>query len=579
MGTGENEAEPPDGFKSMKTVSIITPTLNRRFYLKSTIESVVNQTFKDWEMVIVDDGSTDGTEKMVRECFGADSRIRFLKRKNARSGAGICRNEGFKASSGKYVIFLDSDDLLAPHCLEKRVRSMEEDPSLDFGVFYSNVFFEKPGDTKHVWNEFNEKDDLDRFTGFDIPWGSCSTVWSREAFERNGLWDENLPSWQDVELHVRALTGKSRYKKFPEIDSYYRISSPASIGTQSGSVTHLQARFYFFATVVRKLSAAGELSELRKKNLAKMITVSCALLKSNEKHFAAFRLALLGWRLRLYGKYSFKNFVFGNIDRGKIYFAETFYPFNPEIVKKRNSGRPVLYERRVYKAQLPVERFMVPLLKRKIESLISANPARVSSPRVLDAGCGGQPFRSFLESRDYVYTGIDATQQGNVDIVCQLDQPLPSELANGGFFDLILCTEVLEHVADWETAFKNLVSLLADNGRILITCPFFYRLHEEPYDYWRPTIHALRAFAGKYNLNVVYEDAAGSGWDVTGTLLATYAAVPNGKGWKRKILAAAVETVRRIAFRIIASELLQSRVRLEGPFYLSNIVVFEKKRG
>ena len=87
------------------------------------------------------------------------------------------------------------------------------------------------------------------------------------------------------------------------------------------------------------------------------------------------------------------------------------------------------------------------------------------------------------------YTGADVQQNkaATVDFVAAIDQPLPPQLAGAGPFDFIVCTEVLEHVADWEMAFRNLRSLLAPGGRLLITCPHFYPLHETPHDYWRPT--------------------------------------------------------------------------------------------
>jgi len=78
----------------------------------------------------------------------------------------------------------------------------------------------------------------------------------------------------------------------------------------------------------------------------------------------------------------------------------------------------------------------------------------------------------------------------------------------------------MEHVADWDKAFKNLALLMERGGRVLITCPQFYRLHEEPYDFWRPTLHALRYFGGRAGFRTVHDVAAGGAWDVLGTLLA-----------------------------------------------------------
>jgi hypothetical protein len=112
-------------------------------------------------------------------------------------------------------------------------------------------------------------------------------------------------------------------------------------------------------------------------------------------------------------------------------------------------------------------------------------------------GCGGQPFRELLQKIGYSYCGVDVNPDGGppVDVLCAADGPLPEELLRRGPFDFLLCTEVIEHVADWHTAFANFGLLLAPSGRALITAPYFYQLHEEPYDFWRPTTHAIDYYA------------------------------------------------------------------------------------
>ncbi|MCF2661521.1 glycosyltransferase family 2 protein [Pseudoflavonifractor phocaeensis] len=104
-------------------VSIITPSYNTAAYIGDTIRSVLAQTYQEWEMIIVDDCSTDNTEAVVAS-FG-DSRIRYLK--NAKnSGAAVSRNYALREARGKWIAFLDSDDLWEPEKLEKQIRFMEE---------------------------------------------------------------------------------------------------------------------------------------------------------------------------------------------------------------------------------------------------------------------------------------------------------------------------------------------------------------------------------------------------------------------------------------------------------------------
>ncbi len=104
-------------------VSIITPSYNTAKYIAETIKSVQAQTYPNWEMIIVDDCSTDNTDEVVSK-FLSDSRIKYLKNPQ-NSGAAISRNYALREAKGKYVAFLDSDDLWAENKLEKQLAFME----------------------------------------------------------------------------------------------------------------------------------------------------------------------------------------------------------------------------------------------------------------------------------------------------------------------------------------------------------------------------------------------------------------------------------------------------------------------
>ena len=101
----------------MPFFSIITPTFNRGHILPRAIKSVLNQTFKDWELIIVDDGSTDNTSEIVKE-FLRDKRIKYIKLER-NQGVGKARNKGIELSTGKFIIPLDSDDVLLENALEE----------------------------------------------------------------------------------------------------------------------------------------------------------------------------------------------------------------------------------------------------------------------------------------------------------------------------------------------------------------------------------------------------------------------------------------------------------------------------
>ena len=105
-------------------VSIIMPSYNTAKYIAETVQSVLAQTYQNWELIIVDDCSTDDTDEVVKP-FLRDSRIRYLKNEK-NSGAAVSRNRALREAKGKWIAFLDSDDLWMPEKLEKQIAFMKE---------------------------------------------------------------------------------------------------------------------------------------------------------------------------------------------------------------------------------------------------------------------------------------------------------------------------------------------------------------------------------------------------------------------------------------------------------------------
>ena len=111
-------------------VSIITPSYNAEKYIEETIKSVQNQTYKNWEMIIVDDISTDQSINIIKKYSESDKRIKYFIL-NEKGGASLARNKAIQEANGKYIAFLDSDDVWRSEKLEKQVQFMEEN-SYDF---------------------------------------------------------------------------------------------------------------------------------------------------------------------------------------------------------------------------------------------------------------------------------------------------------------------------------------------------------------------------------------------------------------------------------------------------------------
>ena len=106
-------------------VSVITPMYNCEKFISETIESVLNQTYTNWEMIIIDDCSTDKSNQIVKQYIERDKRIRLIAL-NENSGAAVARNKGIEVSSGRFIAFLDGDDLWEPNKLEKQIQFMTE---------------------------------------------------------------------------------------------------------------------------------------------------------------------------------------------------------------------------------------------------------------------------------------------------------------------------------------------------------------------------------------------------------------------------------------------------------------------
>lgn len=201
-------------------VSIICPVFNKARYLQETIQSVQNQISPEWELLLVDDGSTDGSYAIAERASNSDSRIRLFARDKivpARKGANTCRNIGLQNSKGSYVLFLDADDVLLSHCVSQRLTIARNSPSFDiylFDVAYSMKHDQQPFDkltpTSSELFKISQAPSmrlyfLSKFLAFDLPWHTTSTLWNRKYLLSVGGFDENFQRLQDPEVHTRVL--------------------------------------------------------------------------------------------------------------------------------------------------------------------------------------------------------------------------------------------------------------------------------------------------------------------------------------------------------------------------------------
>ncbi len=208
-------------------ISIIIPTFNRGPLLRETLDSVVSQTESDWECIVVDDHSTDGSFTQVQEHFKTEPRIHFVSRNEASvKGANACRNQGVAMAKGHYVLFLDSDDLLATDCLSRRLKTANAHLDYDLWIFNMSYFKERMGDDSRVVNKEETKGIgyLNMFLSYQIPWQISAPLIRRSAVVQ---FNEKLARFQDVEFAIQllmALKEKLYYQPQSSPDSYYRVN-------------------------------------------------------------------------------------------------------------------------------------------------------------------------------------------------------------------------------------------------------------------------------------------------------------------------------------------------------------------
>lgn len=204
-------------------ISIIMPTYNRLNTIGDAIDSVIEQSYKNWELIIIDDASTDNTAQLVKSY--ADNRIRYYKN-NKNIGANSSRNRGISYAKGKYITFLDSD------CKYKKNKLEEQIDTISYG--YDMVFcsFEYYKDGKCVIKPIpmEEKDYYDKNLKKILPRNNIidtSTIFAkRDVFTKVGTFDESMPRLQDYELAIRIVKNtKVKYMESALVENYFTENS------------------------------------------------------------------------------------------------------------------------------------------------------------------------------------------------------------------------------------------------------------------------------------------------------------------------------------------------------------------
>lgn len=204
-------------------VSIVIPTFNSSVYLKATLDSVLSQTYTNWECILVDDGSVDLTEAISVNYHEKDNRFRRYKRPvDLPKGPSSARNYGVTKANGDYLIFLDADDLLATSCLENRVVQFQQHQECDFLVFQMQRFHDEPDfSNKEIIAEQDKNQVLVSFIQLHGQWPITAPIYKTNFFKTIGF-NSELVVFEDLEVAIKAIVYATDFQVFDTIDCYYR---------------------------------------------------------------------------------------------------------------------------------------------------------------------------------------------------------------------------------------------------------------------------------------------------------------------------------------------------------------------
>jgi teichuronic acid biosynthesis glycosyltransferase TuaG len=213
-------------------VSILTPTFNAEKYIRATIESVQNQSYQNWEMILIDDASTDKTVKIIKEFAQGDDRIKLFKlEKNC--GNGFARNAALEKATGKYIAYLDADDIWFPEKLEKQIQFLKINKQ-HFTFSFYDCIDEEGNDLNRKVESPNPLTYKQLF--FCNYVGNLTAIYDVDYFGKIAL--QATQKRQDWRIWLTILKQIKTAKPVPESLAFYRIRKDSVSSSKFKLIKH-----------------------------------------------------------------------------------------------------------------------------------------------------------------------------------------------------------------------------------------------------------------------------------------------------------------------------------------------------
>ena len=303
-------------------ISVVMPTFNDGKFLREAIDSLLGQTFKDFEFIIINDGSTDDTENIINSY--KDTRIRYLK--NDRNfGNTVSRNIGMNAATGTYIAIMDSDDISVPERLEIQYKYLEKHSEIGI-LGGSNIFFD--GHSRFYRYYPTDPEYIKSFLFFKNPLSQPTVMMRRKVIIQFGLhYNPKFENGEDFDLWYQAAVKGVRIANLKKVMLYYR-QSKSQMSHPSNAQVRIETHKTFFSEKLALLDLKFEESDFmllhhfirgRVKVSIKEHLLIDSLLKrifkaNNQKGIfdkTTFRAVIFSHRLRLI-KYAY-------LDKGKLF--------------------------------------------------------------------------------------------------------------------------------------------------------------------------------------------------------------------------------------------------------------------